>query len=211
MFAVVNLIGATLSVIAGHQKVVHALTGGLLRKPRSRAWPISVILQLSLHLGGASLNALLISTTPGYSEVSVGQLGLLFLARPRLTWVPLNALALTEWYRSASKATVVTGTILSSLVLLPWVVPHISLPFMATTTPSALLCHQISDKYQEKRANQTPIEFGGEESFIAIGLIVVNTFYNWLGNWPFWVGFVRLSGDLYVSVLVLGPRLLECF
>lgn len=169
----------------------------------------------------------------------MGQLGLLFLAWPRLTQVPLNAFALTEWYRSASKATVVMEN--HTPALLPLVVPRISLPFMATTTPSAHKFPNGSEAYMMycgalvylvflfytpffgslmppnlrqipgKRANQTPIEFGGQESFTAIGLIVVNTFYNWVGNWPFWVGFVRLSGDLYVSVLVLGPRLLECF
>ena len=78
-------------------------------------WILMGPLTAVLHIGSNTVGALLIQSTPGYEDIDVGQLILLWCTRPRMAWM---VIALIPW--QAEKAiyfSVAASSILSEAIL----------------------------------------------------------------------------------------------
>ena len=78
---------ACLIPILGRRTVVNKLTFGIGGKLGSSAWPLMGVLSACLNLCANFFNAGLIRSTPGYHDVPVASLALLWCTRPRLAWL----------------------------------------------------------------------------------------------------------------------------
>jgi hypothetical protein len=87
VFAATNVAMLLLTPILGRRTVVQKLTFGLLGKAHSQTWLYMGPFMAGLQLVANTINAVLIKSTPGYSDVSVGNLLLLWCTRPRLAWL----------------------------------------------------------------------------------------------------------------------------
>ena len=96
-FAVINVISAIFSVICGHRIVVHTLTCGLCGKPGvvSSAWKFTWIFPFGLHIAANAIIASLLTRDSGSTSLfSIGELMLLYTARPRMAWIALVPLGM---------------------------------------------------------------------------------------------------------------------
>jgi hypothetical protein len=87
VFAATNVAMLLLTPILGRRTVVQRLTFGLLGKAHSQTWLYMGPFMAGLQLVANTINAVLIKSTPGYSDVSVRNLLLLWCTRPRLAWL----------------------------------------------------------------------------------------------------------------------------
>lgn len=104
-FAAVNVVMSILSLVTGHRLVNKVLSCGMLGgKEYSGAWKYVWILPFGLQLGANAVVGVLISRAPGYTvtNLNVGDLVLLYSARPRLSWIVLTFVSL--WPRKPKKA-----------------------------------------------------------------------------------------------------------
>lgn len=87
-FAIVNAVTLFASLILGHRLVVKYITCRMCgsRESSTYWWLLSGAASAALSIGGNALNALLIKNTPGFENISVSNLLLLWCARPRLAW-----------------------------------------------------------------------------------------------------------------------------
>jgi hypothetical protein len=87
VFGIVNGIMLLATPILGRRQVVAWITRGLLGKEHSSSWaymgPVMALIQLAAN----AANAAAIKATPGYSEVDIKTLLLLWTARPRVAWL----------------------------------------------------------------------------------------------------------------------------
>jgi hypothetical protein len=101
-FGLVNLAVAVLSLILGKRKITHLLTCGIFGKKEKTEWgrvkygvsiPKSVLymwtLPFALQIIANAINAWIMKRTPNYSDASfsIGQVIILYLMRPRITWL----------------------------------------------------------------------------------------------------------------------------
>ena len=87
VFAAVNIISAILVPILGRRTVVNKLTLGFFGKLGSRGWPLMGVLSAVLNVFANLVNAYVIRSTPGYENIPIGALALLWCTRPRLAWL----------------------------------------------------------------------------------------------------------------------------
>jgi hypothetical protein len=87
VFAAINVTMLLLTPFFGRRKVVEWITFGRLGKAHSGSWkfmgPFMAVLQLLVNIA----NALIIKSLPGYSQVDVKTLVLLWCTRPRMAWM----------------------------------------------------------------------------------------------------------------------------
>jgi hypothetical protein len=97
-FAAVNIIVAIISVILGHDLIVHKLSCGLLGRSKKVTW--QWIIPVGLNLGSSAVIAVLIKSRPGYGAgFEVGDLVLFYTARPRVAWIFASLSGLVEGRR----------------------------------------------------------------------------------------------------------------
>ncbi len=117
-FVVVNLVTLIATVIAGRRQVVHFITRGFWGKLGSPWWPVIALLTTGLLIGVNFINAYLVQTTPGFSSVPMTELALLWLCRPRLSWVAI-LMVKVDWengtYVSVGAAAVFSEVLLQAL------------------------------------------------------------------------------------------------
>jgi hypothetical protein len=101
-FGLVNLAVTVLSLILGKRKITHLLTCRIFGKEKKNEWgrrkygvpiPKSVLymwtLPFTLQIIANAINAGIMKSTPNYSDASfsIGQVMVLYLMRPRITWL----------------------------------------------------------------------------------------------------------------------------
>jgi hypothetical protein len=114
-FAAANIAMAILVPIVGRRDLMKKLTLGFCGQRGSQMWILMGPLTAILHIGSNTVGALLIRSTPGYEDIDVGQLILLWCTRPRMAWM---VIALIPW--QAEKAiyfSVAASSILSEAIL----------------------------------------------------------------------------------------------
>jgi hypothetical protein len=116
-----------------------------LRSLRSQSWFMTGIMITALHICANWINAIMIQSIPGYEQVPITQLVLLWCSMPRSTWIT----ALLVGVRS-SKAT--SSTTIAS-------------PIFAETILQALLAYHI----------MTAVMYGQEHSFYSQGMARLET------------------------------------
>ena len=115
IFAAVN--GAMLAAtpILGRRTLISKLTGGCLGGAQSKWWFVSAIIVVALQLTSNLLNAILIRRVPGYSNISIGGLTLLWCTRPRVSW--LAVLLISVDAEQAMYFSTAASSLLAELVL----------------------------------------------------------------------------------------------
>lgn len=114
-FAAANIAMAILVPIIGRRDVMKKLTRGFCGRRGSRMWILVGPLTVVLHIVSNTVGALLIRSTPGYQDIDVGQLILLWCTRPRMAWM---VIALIPWQaKSAIYFSVAASSILSEAIL----------------------------------------------------------------------------------------------
>ncbi|KAK4447257.1 hypothetical protein QBC34DRAFT_467864 [Podospora aff. communis PSN243] len=89
VFAAANAAVLLLTPLLGRRTIVSKLSGGYLGMPHSRSWLYMGPLVASIQVLVTTANALITKRTPGYEDVSLIQLVLVWLSRPRLAWLAL--------------------------------------------------------------------------------------------------------------------------
>jgi hypothetical protein len=117
-FGLINLAVTILNLILGKRKITHWLSCGIFGKEKKNEWgrrkygvpiPKSVLymwtLPFTLQIIANAINAGILKSTPNYSDASfsIGQVMVLYLMRPRITW--LLGIIVLKFY----PATVYTG------------------------------------------------------------------------------------------------------
>ena len=92
VYAAVNAAIAILVPILGRRTVIHRLTFGVFGNPWSRSWLITGSLSIGLQIGSNVLNAYMVTQVPGFAQVPIGDLTLLWCTRPRLAWLVIALL-----------------------------------------------------------------------------------------------------------------------
>ena len=114
---IVNGVVGITSYLLANRLAVHYTTCKLFGRPGSRLWPISVTLDVGIHLGASFLNAYLVWRVPGFEGTPFGELVLLWSSRPRLGWIVVFIAASyknkrPDWYISAAVSSMLTEVIL---------------------------------------------------------------------------------------------------
>ena len=88
-FVVVNIVTVLASFIFGHRQVLKRLTCKMCGDMDSstKRWFLSGAISAAISIGANAINAKLIKQTPGFGNISVTKLVLLWCARPRLSWL----------------------------------------------------------------------------------------------------------------------------
>ncbi|KAI0545161.1 hypothetical protein F4679DRAFT_588783 [Xylaria curta] len=86
--AFINL-GTLIAAFLSHGRSTHRLIPDFLWHPHPGSWFSKGTLIVALQLLANWFNTFLIQTTPGYEDIPVVQLMLLFLSMPRLTWLTI--------------------------------------------------------------------------------------------------------------------------
>ncbi|KAG9229429.1 hypothetical protein BJ875DRAFT_474850 [Amylocarpus encephaloides] len=87
-FALVN-IATFLAAFLSQRTFIHQIARGFLWHPRPRCWFFKGTLIAALQLVANRFNVFLVQTTPGYEDVPVIELMLLWCSMPRLAWLPI--------------------------------------------------------------------------------------------------------------------------
>jgi hypothetical protein len=114
-FAAVNVVMALILPILGRRTVWNRLTRGRFGKANSHSWLWTGLAGIGLHLASNAVNAAIIQSSPGYSDVSIGHLTLLWCTRPRLSW--LVAALVPFQAKKAMYFSVTASTLISESVL----------------------------------------------------------------------------------------------
>jgi hypothetical protein len=118
-FALVN-IATFLATIFSRRKGIYRLVRGSPWHLHSSSWVFTGILMAALQLLANWLNAFLVQITPGYENVPVIQLMLLWCSMPRLTWLPILLTGVQPFETmniSTAASSLLSETILQSLSL----------------------------------------------------------------------------------------------
>lgn len=90
-FAIVNVLVGLVGLIFGNRVVTNYISCGCFGKLGSTGWHHMWILTLALQFGSNALIATIIKNTAGYeNDFAITQLMLLFIARPRLSWILMS-------------------------------------------------------------------------------------------------------------------------
>lgn len=87
-FALVN-VATLLAVFLGSKIGVRRIVRGFVWHPRSSSWVSTGLLIAAIQLLGHWFNAIIVHKTPGYENVPISQLLLLWISIPRLSWLPI--------------------------------------------------------------------------------------------------------------------------
>lgn len=220
-FALVNALGAIVGLLFGHRKVVKRITCGCFGKEDGgETWWFTFIFPLCLHFGANVLVAFLYRLPPGSGQgFNIGDLILFYTTRPRFGWIILSVLMLVGkddsqkirgYYEAAAK-----GTQFAEFFLL-----------MVSTYYTGMTAHFASTRgYYISGRLQGPLAYdahmmyaGALMSLISLAgtiLYLLTLLFNkdhnrtwlytsvwgiasstWVASWVFWIGYVRLAGDL---------------
>jgi hypothetical protein len=92
-YAAVNIVVSVLGILSGYRPFVHRLTCKLLGKKDSKSWKFMWIIPVGLQLCANALVALIILRDPSrLSSFAIGELILLLVTRPRLSFAFLGGL-----------------------------------------------------------------------------------------------------------------------
>ena len=114
-FAAVNVIMALVLPILARRTLWNRLTWGIFGKANSHSWLLTGLVGIGLHLASNAVNAAIIKSSPGYSDVNIGHLTLLWCTRPRLSW--LVAALVPFQAKKAMYFSVTASTLISESVL----------------------------------------------------------------------------------------------
>jgi hypothetical protein len=107
-FVAVNVITSLVSIISGHRRFIRLVTCGWLGEMMSQGWMRSWLLALGLQFAANATIAAIFKHTPGYmATFTIGELMLLFFARPRLSWIVLLFLS---FYRTKNPLHIARGS-----------------------------------------------------------------------------------------------------
>ena len=119
-FAIVNVVVLALSAILGRRDIIAKLTFGIAGKVHSSAWKFLGPLGAAIQIGFTFCSALLMSKQPGFKDLNVVNVSLLWLTRPRLGWL---VVLITSWnsdkaiYLSAAASALICEGILQLISL----------------------------------------------------------------------------------------------
>jgi hypothetical protein len=220
MFAAINVVGTIFALVVGYQPIAHRVSFGLWAHPDSKAWFLTVPIQLGLHVGGAYLNALIVSRSKNYDDVPVTPLALLFLARPRLAWIFLMFLIRQKPYRNAATATLISEVILQFFGAITMGrtaqfasqhnyynpshhnFPHGSDAYMMYCGAVVFLAFMIASLvgaiiglvlYYDNSHKLSELSF---KRAVLAAVALFCLLFTWIGSWLFWAGFIKLAGPL---------------
>ncbi|OCK83081.1 hypothetical protein K432DRAFT_379848 [Lepidopterella palustris CBS 459.81] len=122
-FAAINILSSLLGVAVGHRKVVKTLTFGLLgsKDDISAILFVQWLIPLACQLGSNAINAYLMSKVPGYTVTfPIGQLVVLYAARPRFSWIVLAMFTLRSTITATAQKKTRAFTLNDMPKLSPW-------------------------------------------------------------------------------------------
>jgi hypothetical protein len=117
-FAAVNIAMAIFIPIFARRTTTRYLSGDLCGIPHKSAWLYTGCFTALLYVVGNLINAALVKATPGYEDVPIGLLMLLWCSRPRLAWLTILLIpfqAEQAMYFSAAASSLVSEVILQLL------------------------------------------------------------------------------------------------
>ncbi len=230
-FATVNGVTLIASLILGHRSVIKYLTCKMCgsKEESTSWWLLSGLASAGLSIGGNAVNAVLIKKTPGFESTSIGNLVLLWCARPRLAWTGALLAAVgaeNSYYTSLGASCTIAEGILQTIASF----------YVGRTAHWAVISGYLKKGHLDdiSGAHDAKIMYAG----VLLWLITIAfAFIVWLvllgyttcsekkegpmdvvifgvcftitmilpliGQWLFWVGFIGLAGDRLV--LFLAP------
>ena len=228
-FAIVNGITLVASLILGHRSVIKYLTCRMCgsRESSTSWWLLSGAGSAALSITGNAVNAGLIKRTPGFENISVSNLILLWCARPRLAWTGALLAAVgaeNSYYTSLGASCTIAEGILQIMASF----------YIGKTAHWAV----ISGYLKEGRLDDIPGAHNAKMMYAGVLLWLITitfAFIVWLilicyttcsrkteghtdiiifgvcftitmilplvGQWLFWAGFIGLAGDRLVLLL----------
>ena len=228
-FVFVNGITFIASLILGHRSVVKFITCRMCGSRESSAswWLLSGGASAGLSLGGNAINALLIKHKPGFENVLVRHLVLLWCARPRLAWIGALLAAVgaeNSYYTSLGASCTIAEGILQIMASF----------YIGKTAHWAVISGYLKHGHLNDipGAHYAKIMYAGvllwlitvafavvvwlvllcyttctEKKEDHIAVIVAGISFTLtmilplIGQWLFWVGFIGLAGDQLVLLL----------
>lgn len=228
-FAIVNGITLVASLILGHRSVIKYLTCRMCgsRESSTSWWLLSGAASAALSITGNAMNAGLIKLTPGFENISVSNLVLLWCARPRLAWTGALLAAVgaeNSYYTSLGASCTIAEGILQTMASF----------YIGKTAHWAAISGYLKGGHLDDipGAHDAKIMYAGVLLWlitIAFAFIVwlillcyttcsrkteghrtIIVFGIWftitmilplVGQWLFWVGFIGLAGDRLVLLL----------
>ena len=228
-FATVNGVTLVASLILGHRSVIKSLTCKMCgsRESSTNWWFLSGAASAGLSIGGNAINAVLIKYTPGFENISIGNLVLLWCARPRLAWTGALLAAVgseNSYYTSLGASCTIAEGILQTIASF----------YIGRTAHWAVISGYLKKGHLDDilGAHDAKIMYAGVLLWL---LTIALAFIVWLvllgyttcsekekgsrdvvifgvcftitmilpivGQWLFWVGFIGLAGDRLVLFL----------
>ena len=86
-YAAVNCVMAVVVPILGRRTVINRITFGRCGNPWSRKWFLTGVISIGLQVGSNTINAFYVRSVPGFRNVPILDLILLWCTRPRLAWL----------------------------------------------------------------------------------------------------------------------------
>ena len=225
-FAIVNGVTFIASLILGHRSVVKRITCRMCGDRDSSAgwWLLGGVASAALSIAGNTLNALLIKAKPGFENISVSNLVLLWCARPRLAWTGALLAAVgaeNSYYTSLGASCTIAEGILQIMASF----------YIGKTAHWAVIsgylkqghlggipgAHDAKIMYAGVLLWLITIAFAfvvwvfllcytassgktaGQRTIISFGIwFTLSMILPLIGQWLFWVGFIGLAGDRLV-------------
>ncbi|KAK0514037.1 hypothetical protein JMJ35_003759 [Cladonia borealis] len=228
-FAIVNGITLVASLILGHRWVIKSLTCMMCgsRESSTSWWLLSGAGSAALSITGNALNAGLIKRTPGFENISVSNLILLWSARPRLAWTGALLAAVgaeDSYYTSLGASCTIAEGILQTMASFyigktahwAWIYGYLKKGRL-DDIPGA---HNAKMMYAGVLFWLITIAFAfivwlvllcyttcsrkteGHRTIIVFGVcFTITMILPLVGQWLFWAGFIGLAGDRLVLFL----------
>ena len=228
-FAIVNGVTLIASLILGHRSVIKFLTCRMFGSKESSTswWLLSGAASAALSIAGNAINAGLIKATPGFENISVSHLVLLWCARPRLAWTGALLAAVgaeNSYYTSLGASCTIAEGILQTmasfyigrtahwavisgylkegrLVDIPGAhdarIMYAGVLLWLITIAFAFIVWLVLLCYTTCSSKKE-----GETDIILFGIgFTITMILPLVGQWLFWVGFIGLAGDRLVLLL----------
>ena len=223
-FVVVNIVTVLASFIFGNRQVLKRLTCRMLGDMDSstKRWFLGGVISAGISMGANAINAKLIQQTPGFGNISITQLVLLWCARPRLSW--LGAL-LANIGEEKNNYTALGA----SCTIAEGILQAVACFYMGRTAHWGVMLGYLKRGHLDgiPGAHDAKLMYAGSLLWlITIAFIFLPWFFLvWpsseekdaedssifgiifcccmilplIGQWLFWAGFVGLAGDRYVG------------
>ena len=228
-FAIVNGVTLIASLILGHRSVIKYLTCRMCgsRESSTSWWLLSGAASAALSITGNAINAQLIKDTPGFENISISNLILLWCARPRLAWTGALLAAVgaeNGYYTSLGASCTIAEGILQTMASFyigktaHWAVisgyltggrlddipggyyakiMYAGVLLWLITIAFAFVVWLILLCYTTCSRKDE-----GQKTIIVFGVcFTITMILPLLGQWLFWVGFIGLAGDRLVLLL----------